>query len=254
MVDALGGLLDGGKVKLYCVPSFDSESWTRDDLPLEERARRHGHYEWWVLTRLVPFVQADSHSAELDRDGRVVRRLPRRELLPEARRPLPGRDRHERRLRRDGPGRRRARRRRLLQQPDGLRREPRAATISTGSRRTPRSSSSAARGSGRTRRARSSRRRGSVRFSPRRASGTRWISGDTTCRTTGRRGGGRSRIICRGLSEHVIGLLLGTEEDWPAAFEALVSRLGKVDGDDAAHRADPQRAVRPALEARTTRS
>ena len=49
-------------MKLYCVPSFDSESWTRRDLPLEERARRHGHYEWWVLTRLVPFVQADSHT------------------------------------------------------------------------------------------------------------------------------------------------------------------------------------------------
>jgi len=32
------------------------------------------------------------------------------------------------------------------------------------------------------------------------------------------------------LSEHLIGLLLGTEEDWPAAFEALVSRLGDVDG------------------------
>ena len=32
------------------------------------------------------------------------------------------------------------------------------------------------------------------------------------------------------MSESVIGLLLGTEEDWPAAFEALVSRLGPVDG------------------------
>ena len=64
MVDALAGLIDGGKVKLYCVPSFDRESWTRNDLPLEERARRHGHYEWWVLTRLVPFVQADSHTHE----------------------------------------------------------------------------------------------------------------------------------------------------------------------------------------------
>ena len=32
------------------------------------------------------------------------------------------------------------------------------------------------------------------------------------------------------MSEHTIGLLLGTEEDWPAAFEALVSRLGPVDG------------------------
>jgi esterase/lipase superfamily enzyme len=65
MVNAIGELLDGGKVKLYCVPSFDRESWTRGDLPLEERARRHGHYEWWVLTRLVPFIQADSQTAEL---------------------------------------------------------------------------------------------------------------------------------------------------------------------------------------------
>ncbi len=32
------------------------------------------------------------------------------------------------------------------------------------------------------------------------------------------------------MSEHLIGLLIGTEEDWPAAFEALVSRLGPVDG------------------------
>jgi esterase/lipase superfamily enzyme len=65
MVDALGDLLDGGRMKLYCVPSYDSESWTRRDLPFEERARRHGHYEWWVLSRLVPFVQADSSTHEL---------------------------------------------------------------------------------------------------------------------------------------------------------------------------------------------
>ena len=27
---------------------------------------------------------------------------------------------------------------------------------------------------------------------------------------------------------HLIGLLLGTEEDWPTAFETLISRLGPV--------------------------
>jgi len=69
MVDAIGALLEGGKVKLYCLPSFDRESWTRGDLPLEERARRHGHYEWWILTRLVPFVQEDSHTHELIATG-----------------------------------------------------------------------------------------------------------------------------------------------------------------------------------------
>jgi esterase/lipase superfamily enzyme len=65
MVEAIAPLLDDGKVKLYCTPSFDRDSWTRGDLTLEERARRHGHYEWWVLTKLVPFVQADSHTHEL---------------------------------------------------------------------------------------------------------------------------------------------------------------------------------------------
>ena len=27
---------------------------------------------------------------------------------------------------------------------------------------------------------------------------------------------------------HLIGLLLGTEEDWPTAFETLLSRIGPV--------------------------
>ncbi|HEX3805244.1 MAG TPA: hypothetical protein VHV52_00535, partial [Gaiellaceae bacterium] len=65
MIDVLSDLLDAGRLKLYCIPSFDRASWTRGDLPLEERAQRHGHYEWWVLTRLVPFVQADSHTPEV---------------------------------------------------------------------------------------------------------------------------------------------------------------------------------------------
>ena len=69
MVEELAGLIDGGRVKLYCVPSFDRESWTRGDLPLEERARRHGHYEWWVLSRFVPFVQAESSTHELIATG-----------------------------------------------------------------------------------------------------------------------------------------------------------------------------------------
>jgi hypothetical protein len=36
----------------------------------------------------------------------------------------------------------------------------------------------------------------------------------------------------RNRTEHLLGLLLGTEEDWPRAFEALVRRLGTVPGPD----------------------
>jgi len=43
-------------------------------------------------------------------------------------------------------------------------------------------------------------------------------------------------------SSHLIGLLLGTEEDWPAAFEALVRRVGTVsDGLDNRHHFDVER-------------
>jgi len=43
---------------------------------------------------------------------------------------------------------------------------------------------------------------------------------------------------------HLIGLLLGTEEDWPAAFEAILRRLGPVtDGSDTIHRYNAERVT-----------
>jgi esterase/lipase superfamily enzyme len=63
MVAAIGDLLDAGRVKLYCVDSFDSESWSNRDIPLEERARRHAIYESWILDQVVPFVSDDCGGA-----------------------------------------------------------------------------------------------------------------------------------------------------------------------------------------------
>lgn len=59
MVDAVRPLLDQGRVKLYCLDSWDAGSWYRHDLPLEERARRHEAYERWVVEGVVSFVDAD---------------------------------------------------------------------------------------------------------------------------------------------------------------------------------------------------
>jgi hypothetical protein len=43
---------------------------------------------------------------------------------------------------------------------------------------------------------------------------------------------------------HLIGLLLGTEDDWPRAFEAIVRRLGPVtDGADVTHDFDVERVT-----------
>jgi hypothetical protein len=40
---------------------------------------------------------------------------------------------------------------------------------------------------------------------------------------------------------HLIGLLLGTEEDWPSAFEAIVGRLGTVGANGTQHRYEVER-------------
>jgi esterase/lipase superfamily enzyme len=60
MIGALGGLLEAGRLKLYCVDSFDAASWSNQELPLEERARQHGRYESWILDQVVPFIQHDT--------------------------------------------------------------------------------------------------------------------------------------------------------------------------------------------------
>ncbi|TAM92181.1 MAG: esterase [Jatrophihabitans sp.] len=59
MVAAVAGLIDDGRVKLYCVDSGDADSWSDRTLPTEERARRYGGYERWILDTVVPWIRAD---------------------------------------------------------------------------------------------------------------------------------------------------------------------------------------------------
>ena len=51
MIEAVRWLLDAGRVKLYCIDSFDAATWSDDSLPIEERARRHDAYEGGSSTR-----------------------------------------------------------------------------------------------------------------------------------------------------------------------------------------------------------
>ena len=52
MIDAVGDLIEAGRVKVYCVDSFDSQSWSNKGLPMEERAHRHNAYESWLLDQV----------------------------------------------------------------------------------------------------------------------------------------------------------------------------------------------------------
>ena len=63
MVEAITPLLEAGRVKLYCVDSWDAGTWQAEDVPLEERARRHAAYEGWILGDVAPWVAADAGDA-----------------------------------------------------------------------------------------------------------------------------------------------------------------------------------------------
>jgi esterase/lipase superfamily enzyme len=199
MVEAIAPLLDDGKVKLYCTPSFDRDSWTRGDLTLEERARRHGHYEWWVLTKLVPFVQADSHTHELMAAGSsfgayhsVNFCLKRSDIFPLA---IGMSGVYDVSVQGGGERGEAVYFNNPMDYVTNLQ-----GDHSTGCAGRPPSCSSAARGSGRTRPVRSTRRSGSGRCSRRRASRSRSTCGATTCRTTGPPGAASSPTICQGSS------------------------------------------------------
>jgi esterase/lipase superfamily enzyme len=59
MVDSIAWLIEAGRAKLYCVDSFDAGSWHDHALPLEERARRHGWFEDWIVNHVVPWIASD---------------------------------------------------------------------------------------------------------------------------------------------------------------------------------------------------
>ncbi len=63
MVDAVGWLVEAGRVKLYCVDSADGYTWADIGVPIEERAHRHGRYEAWILDKVLPWISDDCGGA-----------------------------------------------------------------------------------------------------------------------------------------------------------------------------------------------
>jgi esterase/lipase superfamily enzyme len=58
MIGAIEGLIEAGRLKVYCVASYDSGSWF-SGAELEEAARRHGRYEDWLVNQVAPFIHED---------------------------------------------------------------------------------------------------------------------------------------------------------------------------------------------------
>lgn len=59
MIASVGGLIEEGRAKIYCVGSYDAQSWHREDLGLDDRAKQHLRYEDWILNQVVPWIYQD---------------------------------------------------------------------------------------------------------------------------------------------------------------------------------------------------
>ena len=59
MVGVLSPLIEDGRLKIYSVDTFDAGSWNDQSIPLEERARRHGAYEDWIINQVAPWIHED---------------------------------------------------------------------------------------------------------------------------------------------------------------------------------------------------
>ena len=57
MVDAVGGLLDAGRLRLVCVDGIDWQSWANREAHPPDRARRHVAYDRYLVDEVVPFVR-----------------------------------------------------------------------------------------------------------------------------------------------------------------------------------------------------
>jgi esterase/lipase superfamily enzyme len=66
MVGAVAGLLEEGRLKLYCVDSYDARSWSDTAIPVEERAQQHGRYESWIIDQVVPWIGSDCGGGQIE--------------------------------------------------------------------------------------------------------------------------------------------------------------------------------------------
>jgi esterase/lipase superfamily enzyme len=65
MVEALGGLINDGKIKLYCTETNVAEAWTRKEDHPAERIKRHMAFERYVLSELVPQIREDCRTPDI---------------------------------------------------------------------------------------------------------------------------------------------------------------------------------------------
>jgi esterase/lipase superfamily enzyme len=60
MVDAVGDLIESGRLTVIAVDGVDWQGWTNNGLPVWDRARRQADYERYVVEEVVPFARTET--------------------------------------------------------------------------------------------------------------------------------------------------------------------------------------------------
>lgn len=65
MISAIQHLIEGGKIKVYCPPSMDRESWLNKSLNAHHKALIHNAYQNFIVSNLVPAIRTDCHDPRI---------------------------------------------------------------------------------------------------------------------------------------------------------------------------------------------
>ena len=65
MINALAWLIEEGKIKLYCPPSFDNESWLNSGADVYWKGINHNKYQDFIVNNLVPAIRVDCQTPDI---------------------------------------------------------------------------------------------------------------------------------------------------------------------------------------------
>jgi len=57
LIDAVGDLIDGGRVQIFCIDSISPLAWCDDAVPVPEKVRRQGLHSDYVEQEVVPWIR-----------------------------------------------------------------------------------------------------------------------------------------------------------------------------------------------------
>lgn len=64
LIDAIGHLIEAGRVKVYSIDSVNRHTWMNDDIHPGRRAYLHEFYDQYVTDEVVPFIWHNQHGRQ----------------------------------------------------------------------------------------------------------------------------------------------------------------------------------------------